>query len=134
MYFYKIGYWSLEESPYWVLTHKKKFNKEKFEKLIFEKVDKAIKIVKKEIGFVHSFEDVVYKVIKLLIEEEGFEHAKYQEVWNCFGWGSLFVNDWETRVDENLLELRKYLKEKGYTEEDDDLGRLKDLKIEKNNE
>ena len=124
MYLYKLGYGSYEDSCYAELSHEKKFNKKQFELMIFECVDLAIQENRKEKGkayLIHSFADVMDYVSECMVSKFGFKYIEYEQDWYCFGWASIFpgIGGWKTEIGSETIRLRKYLKGKGYTKEDD---------------
>ena len=128
MYLYKLGYGSYEDSCYVELSHEKKFNKKQFELIIFECVDLAIQKKRKDKYqfLLHTFADVMDYVSDCMVSKFGFKCIEYEQDWYCWGWASIFpgIRGWKHEVGSETRRLRKYLKGKGYTKEDDGMYQM----------
>ena len=121
-YFYCIGYSSCEESDYVYLTSDQRFSDKEFREMIEDAAIKAIKELKtKEDSYIHSYEDIHLHVVDILRKEYGFNELKVDACWSCFGWGSLFANDWKdyTKDDYNLRSLRRKVRKAEFGKKDD---------------
>ena len=122
-YVYVVGYGTCEESEYDYLMHKEKLSKEQLREMVETSVVFVVKKMKKDkYSYIHNYEDVHGEVVEYLIKNYGFKKLEIEGRWNVFGWGSMFVNDWEgyTETDEELKHLRERMKKEGFTVEDDD--------------
>ncbi len=111
-YFYKIGFYSYEESDYDILEHKIKFTKEEVTDMIAEAI---VALEKEMICSGHctlNFEDFwTSGLSKWLISNKGFVKVNFEVVWDVFGWANVFnISDWasdRTEVDKSLVNLIK---------------------------
>ena len=134
MYVYNVGYHSYEPSNYIQLTHEKKFSKKQFELIVFGCVDLAIQKNMNKVSYyhIHDFDNAMDTVAECMVSGFGFKYLEYTQRFECFGWGSLFYNDgWKHETTGNIKRLRRYLKKRGYTKEDDGMRQMdKEMKEE----
>lgn len=121
-YYYKIGFYSYEGNYYIELIHAKKFTKDDLTNMIIEMIIDFLK--NREDKFIHSFEDIFinFDAKNWLIKNKGFKPIKYEQVWEIFGWSSIFYKDiWDYADDKKLEKIVKALNKAGYNKKDDDL-------------
>lgn len=119
---YTVGYSSYEESEYAYLTHERKFSEQEFKEIIFKTAIEAVHEMKKDkYSYLHSYQDIHDKVVKLLCEREGFKPIEITTAWSCFGWPSMFSkDDWAGQRSEAIDELTDKMIEAGFSVKDDD--------------
>ncbi len=100
MYFYQVGYSSMEESPTYDLWHEILFSKEEFQKICIEG---TIEVYKKRIAVddydrerLKQFDSIYDEVAEYIIEKYNFKPLIYNATFTPFGWASMFdKTDWK---------------------------------------
>ena len=102
MYYYKIGYWSFEETSSYTLMNENEFTEEQFDELVVD----CIASVFKENKSCKNFEKIINKVIKMLEDEFGFKQPIVKASFIPFGWANFDdPDDWKPQVEDDKLEL-----------------------------
>ena len=119
IFYYKIGYSSYEESGYVELIHAHSFTRQQITEMIAEAILDILKN-RTEDDYYHSYQCFHSKVAKWLTENKGFKRIKYDQTWDVFGWGSVFVaDDWAQDRDSELNRLTAIINKAGYGLKDD---------------
>ena len=115
MYSYRIAYWTYEESEEIILQHEKNFSKEEFNNLIYKITNSIITSEKYNYLPRIYFELIFHELINILKNDYNFSEINLEQNWEIFGWGDLVSNKKQFIAEDNdgnLINLRKYLKNK----------------------
>jgi hypothetical protein len=123
-----VGYRTHEESDYAYLTHEKTFSEQEFKEMIFQSVYEAILEDKKEkYSYLHGYETIHNQTVETMKNKYGFKDLETEQSWTCFGQASIFeYGDWD---NSEPIELISFLQSKGFTVQDDDYLKDRDLVV-----
>lgn len=122
MFVYVVGYGTCEESEFEYLYHEEKFTKEEFEGMIHACALNAIRDMKEQDEYIHSYQSIHDETIAYLKNDYEFKSVEPELEWIVFGWASIFKHgDWNTYRTEpdNLTALIDRVIAAGYTVKDD---------------
>ena len=130
MYFYRLGYYSYEDSSDTTLCHENLYSEEEFNDIIatafaeisvkeaasaFKALPDYVKDAKSGHYIPHeTYSDCSGQIVKRLVEKHGFYEPSYTCEHFVDGWKSLLnvKEDSESKLSKNELGLHKKLKEK----------------------
>ncbi len=108
MKFYKIGYWSHEESPSFFFTNNTDYTQKQFNQIIIDIIKNLKQLISKEKFQKLTFENILEDVVEELKAKYEFVIIKPKNSFVPFGWANIFNKEkgWESETkydDINIL-------------------------------